>query len=217
VSPSIYYNSATNAVIEIFGAGLTNRPNLKLAALNKSQSQTNETSTENDTMDKQARVALCKSLGLADEAADASILAAAESLKTDKATALNKALTPDATKFIPIADYQLVKGDLDKALNSIQEQATQSAEVVIDAAIAAGKIAPASKDYHLNSCKSPEVLANFKKMVEASPSINGDGKDVDGDGDDKSKALNSQQRKILEGLGVDPEDKDVAADLKTQT
>ena len=211
ISPSIYFNKHSGVVTEIFGAGLTNRPNLALKALNKSQP--NPQKMEN-TMDKQTRIALCKTLGLANEASDVSILQAVEGLDNDKAAALNRASTPDAKKFVPIADYTLVKGDLDKALNTIEEQSTQTADVAIDAAIKAGKVAPSSKDYHLNACKTKDGLAAFNKMVEASASISSAsaGDDLGGNPDQKQKALNSQQRGILGGLGIDLDDEKAVAE-----
>lgn len=210
VSP-VFYSDDSNVIIEIIGAGLTNRPNLVMAALNKQQDS--NLILENK-MNPEQRKQLCKVLGLTDDATDESIVTAAESLKSDKEKALNKASSFDANKVVPIADYQQVRGDLDKALNKISEFETAGAEAVVDEAIKNRKIAPSSKDYHLNACKTEGGLEAFKKMVASSPAIIDDQNDLNGDPENKQPELNKDQRKILEGLGVDVTDEKILADIK---
>lgn len=165
-------------------------------------------------MTPEQRKQLCKVLGLTDDATDESIVTAAEGLKQEKEKALNKANSFDATKVVPIADYQQAMGDLEKARNKISEFETAGAEAVVDEAIKNRKIAPSSKDYHLNACKAEGGLEAFKNMVASSPAIIDDQNDLDGDPENNSPELNKDQRKILEGLGVNPADEDVMNDIK---
>lgn len=216
LSPVFYFDEAMN-VVAMKGAGLTNQPNLIMTALNKRGSFSSPdipTPLENQHMDKATRIALCKSLGLADEASDAAILTAVTTLKDDRQVAMNKAETPDPKKFVPIADYDLVKTNLATATNSLHESAKLEAEAIVDQAIKNGKIAPSSKDYHLAACKVEGGLENFQKMVEAAPKLTAaDGKTQTQPGSE-DVALNNDQTKILEGLGISLTDEDVLKDLK---
>jgi phage I-like protein len=128
-------------------------------------------------MDKAKRVALCRELGLADEAGDDAILIAVGSLKTDKATALNRAETPSLEKFVPRADHDKIKADLATALNTIEtdRKSKLDAEITsaVDAAVAAGKVTPATKDYYVASCRESGGLERFKQFVAAAPSLTG--------------------------------------------
>lgn len=216
LSPVFYHDKALN-ILAIKSAGLTNQPNLIMQALNKAdQSQSTPDIGMETVMDKTARIALCKSLGLTDEASDQAILAAVTQLQDDKKIALNKAETPDATLFVPRADYDQLKGNLETAQNKIDTIEGQKAEAVIDQAIKDGKVAPSSKDYHLAACKQDGGLEAFKAMVAASPSINDGGKDTTKNPEGGQIALNKDQRKILQGLGHDPDDADLVKDLKAE-
>lgn len=161
LSPVFRFDAATGAILAMVSAGLTNNPNLHLAALNAAQQETPE------TMDK----VVLEALGLKPEATAAEAVVAIGALTAARDTALNAAQHPDPEKFVPKADHQL-------ALNRIGEFETEAktraeAEIVaaVDAAVAAGKIAPASKEYHLASCRAEGGLARFRGMVAAAPAI----------------------------------------------
>jgi phage I-like protein len=162
LSPVFSFAKATGAVTRMVSAGLTNNPNLDLVALNRANPL-----KESEAMDKD----VLEALGLNTDATSADAVTAIGKLKTAEATALNRAENPDSTKFVPRADYDL-------ALNRVStfedaEKSRQSADVTatVEAAIAAGKIAPASRDYHIAACKADDGLKNFKAMVDASPEI----------------------------------------------
>jgi hypothetical protein len=96
---------------------------------------------------------------------------AINNLKVARDTALNAAQTPDPAKFVPKADHDL-------ALNRITTfetaaKAARETEIVaaVDAAVTAGKVAPASKDYHLAFCRTEGGLEQFKAMIAAAPVI----------------------------------------------
>jgi hypothetical protein len=115
--------------------------------------------------------AVLDALGLAASSTAADAVVAINALKADTATALNRAQTPDPERFVPKADHQL-------ALNRItafeaEAKARQEAEIVaaVDAAVTAGKVAPASKDYHLAACRQEGGLERFTAMIKAAPVI----------------------------------------------
>lgn len=160
LSPVFRYDVETGEILQIVSAGLTNSPNLEMAALNRA-------TTETETMDK----AVLDALGLAATATAADAVLAINTLKADKATALNRAETPDPARFVPRADHDL-------ALNRItafeaEAKARRETEIAaaVDAAVTAGKIAPASRDYHLAACRMEGGLDLFTAMVGAAPVI----------------------------------------------
>lgn len=161
LSPVFHFDRETRAVLELLSAGLTNNPNLHLAALNAAQEEIT------DTMDK----VVLEALGLKPEATAAEAVVAIGALKAATATALNSASHPDPEKFVPRADHQLALNRLGEF--EVAEKARAEAEIVaaVDAAVAAGKVAPASKDYHLASCRAEGGLARFQAMVAAAPAI----------------------------------------------
>ncbi|MEQ1672326.1 MAG: phage protease, partial [Hyphomicrobium sp.] len=91
--------------------------------------------------------------------------------------ALNSANAPSLEKFVPRADYDKIKGDLETASNAIKAAADAKldAEVTaaVDDAVKAGKVAPASKDFYLATCRKDGGLAEFKKFVETAPVLTG--------------------------------------------
>lgn len=162
ISPGFHFNPQTLAVTRLVSAGLTNAPNFIMPALNR-EGQPSET----DNMDP----AVLQALGLTPTATAAEAVLAINRMKDERTIALNSAQTPDPTLFVPKADHQL-------ALNRITafettEQTRRETEIIatVDAAIAAGKVAPASKDYHLASCRAEGGLERFTSFVGASPVI----------------------------------------------
>jgi phage I-like protein len=159
LSPVFQYDWETSEILRIASAGLTNSPNLEMAALNAQQ--------EKDPMDK----AVLEALGLQTTATSADAVVAINNLKIACDTALNAAQTPDPAKFVPKADHDL-------ALNRITTfetaaKAARETEIVaaVDAAVTAGKVAPASKDYHLAFCRTEGGLEQFRSMIAAAPVI----------------------------------------------
>ncbi len=165
VSPVFSFTKKAGEITKMISAGLTNQPNLQLAALNSA-----EHSGGNDEA-KSMNKAILEALGLPENASDLDAIQAINKIKTDEATARNRADQPDSTKFVPRPDYDLAMNKL-KSLEGEQEQRQQEAiNSAVDAAVEAGKIAPASRDYHIAACKTEGGLANFQAMVSASPVI----------------------------------------------
>lgn len=174
ISPTFYFNKDTLRIISLVSVALTNRPNLSMTALN---ARGDDPETKETTMDKEALKALCRKLGLQDEASPAAILAAVDTLADDKAKALNAAQTPPLDKFVPRAEYDKIKGDLDTANNAIKAagDAKREGEITsaVDEAVKAGKVIPANRDYYLAQCRKEGGLAEFVKFIESAPVLTG--------------------------------------------
>lgn len=162
VSPGFRFDPKTRVVRSIQSVGLTNVPNFALPALNREDQQ-----TEDPQMDKSVLAAL----GLPDTAVAADAVTAINSLKLAKETALNRAQTPDPEAWVPRADHQLALNRLGELEAGAKVQAESEINAALDAAVAAGKIAPASRDYHLATCRAEGGLDRFKTFIAAQPVI----------------------------------------------
>ena len=159
LSPVFQYDYQTGEILQIVSAGLTNNPNLEMAALNR-------TTTETD-MDK----AVLDALGLAATSTAADAVVAINTLKSEKAVALNRAEAPDPQRFVPQADHQLALNRITAFETEEKTRRESAITAAVDAAVAAGKVAPASKDYHLAACRQDGGLERFTAMVGAAPVI----------------------------------------------
>lgn len=200
LSPVLIYEKATGRVKSLSSIGLVNKPNLFNKSLNHEQ-------RKEIPMDLKK---LLLALGLAETATIEQALNAISALKTDLATALNRAETPSLDKFVPRADYDAAIGRATNAEQKIKNQEKAALETAInaeiDAALKAGKITPATKDFYTAMCRQDGGLDQFKKFVEAAPVV-GDPSGLDGkrpNGDEK--ALNAEEAKIAGMFGNSAED-----------
>ncbi len=195
LSPALAVDPSTSEIGYLLGAALVNRPNLVMAALNSQQEM---------QMEKSALA-----LGLAAGATDVQIAAAIEALKAEKVVALNAAATPSLEKFVPRGDYEVALNRASTAEAKIAaiETAGRDAEIEreIVAAIAAGKITPASRDFYVATCRAENGLASFRSFVAAQPSVFKTSGLDNRDADKKAAnvALNSEQDMIAAMMGVD--------------
>jgi phage I-like protein len=187
ISPSFNHDAKGN-VVELLGAGLVNTPNFTLPALN----------SETRSMFKD----LLKKLGLAETASENDAIAAVEALQTAQ-----NAGRVDLNLYVPRADFQLALNRANEAETKLADQAksARSAEVtaLIDGAVKAGKIAPASKEFYVATCASEEGLAAFKKHVETLPKLFDPAK-VEDRTDPANVALNAEQTDVALNMGIDP-------------
>ena len=196
ISPVFTFKKTTREIIQMLSAGLTNQPNLKLAALNNKQGQSQE-----NAMDK----AITGALSLPESASETDVLSAINKLKEDKDKALNSAQTPDPEQFVPRADYDLAQNKISEFEKAKAGQLEVAINTAVDAAIEAGKIAPASRDYHISSCKAAGGLDAFNTMVEGAPNLVAPAKL----GDPKDKAqngakLSDEEAAVCQAMGIDP-------------
>lgn len=193
LSPAFRFDPSSGEIIQIVSAGLTNNPNLAMAALNAA-------GTESDRMDK----AVLEALGLKADATAADAVVAINALKVARDTALNSAAHPDPDKFVPKADHQLALNRLTAFEADVRTRTEADIVATVDAAIAAGKVAPASKDYHLASCRAEGGLDRFKAMVAAAPEIAPKSK-IEGQPDKGQGALDAEHLAVCHQLGLKPE------------
>ncbi|MFV1934920.1 phage protease [Phaeobacter gallaeciensis] len=196
VSPVFTFTKAAKEIRKMISAGLTNQPNLELAALNTEDRQGG--ADEVLPMNK----AILEALGLPENASDLDVVTAINKMKTDEATARNRAENPDSGKFIPRADYDLAMNKISAFETAEKERQDEAINTAVGAAIEAGKIAPSSRDYHVAACRSEGGLEKFQQLVEASPVI---AKKSDLDTKDPGKnaiALSDEEMAACRALGM---------------
>ncbi|MCF1449985.1 hypothetical protein FS815_24655 [Agrobacterium vitis] len=172
ISP-VYQHDKRGQVLRLISAGLTNVPNLDLAAVAASTQPNQE-----DDMK-----AIAAALGLSEDADENAILTAINSVLTGNAaiaaaaglstsakpaeiiTAINSARAEvDPTKFVPIEQVTALQTGL-KALQTKIEG--EEAETAVNRAINEGRLAPALKAWGLDLHKKDPVA--FKAFADASP------------------------------------------------
>lgn len=204
LSPAFLHEKASGRILKLINAGLTNRPNLNLTALNRAETPPEE------AMDEK----LLAALGLPKDATAEQAHNAVTKMKADHETALNtaqsQAKTPSLDEYVPRPDY-------DKALNQAKEAATKLAqrdkaeqeaeiETAINAAIQEGKITPATKDFYLASCRADGGLEKFQEFVKAAPVVGGDsGLDGKQPGSGEN-GLTKDQLAICSAMSIEPEE-----------
>lgn len=213
VSPAFDHDKAGN-VIRIVSVGLTNTPNFPQLALNRAGDSSPE-AEEATPMSKLIALAL----GLAETAPEAEIVTAINSVKSAVAT-------PDITKFVPRSDYELAINRAKTAEETLAagKKAEQDAavEAAITGALTAGKITPASVDYHRSMCAQQGGLEKFKAYVAAAPQVIAQGGNQGGGPQAETLSLNATDKQVAAQLGISEETylaskKRVAADLATAT
>lgn len=133
-------------------------------------------------------------LGLSADAAVPDVLAAAA------VAAAASAGAPDPTKFVPIEQLTAVNAKL----VALEGAATATAATAaVDAAVASGKIAPASRDHFLKSAEKD--LPGFVALAATMPVILGDGEVVDTTKKDGMHGLTEAELTMCTTMGVTPE------------
>jgi phage I-like protein len=236
LSPVFYFTDDLR-IVALDSAGLTNKPNLHLTALNR-QVET----MEDDAMKK----ALCRKLGLPETATEQEIQAAVAKIMGDLDTANNRAMSKDMlsalglaedagadaavakinelasaqnhaqgagaidiTKLVPRADLEMALNRAETAEKALKDrEATElegKIEVAVNRAIQDGKIAPASKDFYVASCRKEGGLKEFEDFAKAAPQVIEDPQMPDKP-EGEGKAMNQQQAHIAEQFGNTAED-----------
>lgn len=199
LSPVFTYRKTDAGIVALTSAALTNQPNLPLTALNR----------EEPPMDL---TLITAALGLADSADIPVIAAAITALQGDLATARNRAETPPLDKFIPRQDYDAA---LARATNAEQQLATVNKErrdaeitALVDSALQARKITPATKDYYIAVCQTEGGVAAFKAIMALAPPHIGEATGLDGKKPNAQPAsaatLTPEQLAICTAMGLDP-------------
>lgn len=196
VSPVFDFSKSTRAVAKLRSAALTNQPNFNMPALNRAGAP------EGDPMDKDVLTAL----ELDDGATSAQAVAAITALKADKATALNRAETPDPEKFVPRADYDRARNRANELEEAEKKRADAEIVAEVDAAVEAGKIAPSSKDYHVAACRAEGGIEKFRTFIGGAPSIT-EPSGLDGKAPPASTSkMSDEERAVCRQMGVSEDD-----------
>ncbi|MDH1009347.1 phage protease [Pseudomonas nicosulfuronedens] len=197
LSPVFDFIPDNGRIVLFVSAGLTNKPNFHLTALNQ------EAPSENPTV--KISPALLALLGLPETATEEEALAAANQLKTAQAT---NSEHQNIERFVPRADYDTALSRATNAEQQLQNIKTEQHAKAVDAAIQeaseAGKITPATAEYHRASCHDQAGLDRFKAFVAAAPVV-GDPSNL---GERKphstTTALNAEEQSVCQQFGIDP-------------
>lgn len=148
-------NDGKNEIRRLLSVGLTNAPNLDLVALNRAGEAPPE--TEKPRM-SELHKAVCARLELASDASESAVIVALNA----RFEAQGKALA-DATERANKAETALNARDA----ADFERERTQ----VLDDAVKAGKVAPASRDHFAALCSSRDGLTQVKALLSTIPSI----------------------------------------------
>lgn len=162
---------------------------------------------------------LLKALGLAETATEADALAALSALRATHTAALTAAAVPDPAKYAPVAALTAVQGELATANAKLAaltaSQQTAEVDAVITAALAAGKLTPATEGWARDLGKTN--LAALNAFIAAAPVVVKPG-DTQTNGKQpagtQTAALSAEQIKVCQQMGISQEDfaKTLAAD-----
>lgn len=164
VSP-VFAHTAEGAIKRLLSAGLTNRPNLDLFALNHQQSAPTKTK-ENDVNEEQLK-RLRARLGLAADAS-AEAVELAMNARIDEAARTNVGMVPKTDLEAALNRANVAEGELKKLRDEAHERAVNA---FIEKGKAEGKIAPASEPFYRSLCATADGLANTQKHYETLPVI----------------------------------------------
>lgn len=163
ISPA--FGHADGEVQRLTSAALVNQPNFDLA-LNSAETQ------ETPPMK-----ALLKLLGLAESATEEQAVAALNALTAQHEVALNSARSAaaDPAKYAPRQELEVALNRATTAEAELQtlKGAQHESEITaaIDAATAAGKVIPATRDYYIAMCRAEGGLAAFRELEKVMPVI----------------------------------------------
>ncbi|HEJ9179955.1 TPA: peptidase [Serratia marcescens] len=189
-SPAFHF-TASGLVTKLSSVGLTNKPNLFVPALN----------SENTDMKLPEQIAAA--LGLGADATVESGVTAIQGLKNAEQVALNRAQNPDLASWVPKETHQLALNRAETAETALKERAEKDAEGLVDAAIAAGKIAPANRDMYLATCRTEEGRKQFGAFTEAAPVIvNTDSEKKKAPGQKDKQALTETEVAMCRSMGI---------------
>lgn len=215
LSPVFFHDAAGN-VRWLARAGLTNRPNLVLAAIHSQGPGAGQENIEvadfkkiagalglAEASDETAIVARC-STALAAEGTRGKVVAALQLQPTatddDVVAAINSLRTPDPTKYVPVETHTSVA-------NALQDARKKEREADVDAVIKAGKLTPAQRDWALSYHAADP--AGFAAFAANQPVVLQGGGETDLDKTPDAaaaKKLTSDEKAVCTALNITEED-----------
>lgn len=204
ISPEFYADKKTGEITGLAAAALVNRPAFQMTALASATSTAKETD-----MFK----AIAKALGLKEDATEEEILAAIQKRDQDHETELAaikaKAKTPSVDDFMPRADYDRVLARAETAEGQLKEageaEFKKRVETEIAAAVAAGKITPATKGHYIALCSDEASLEKVLTALGKSPEVISKS-GIHGRPDAGTSELSDVERETAASLGVSEKD-----------
>ncbi|WP_300728629.1 phage protease [Pseudomonas sp.] len=199
LSPVFDFDPDTTRIARLVSAGLTNKPNFLLTALNQE-------TTENTPV--KISPALLAALGLPETATEEQALAATTQLKATAQAANTE--KPNLTQFVPRADYDALGVRATNAEQALATQKKADHDKQVDAAITsatqAGKITPSTVEYHRAMCQDEAGLNRFKEFVTAAPVVAAATDLGTRKPGDLATALNSEEQQVAKLLGMSEAD-----------
>ncbi len=184
ISPAVL-QTPNGEIKGISSLGLTHKPNLEIAALNRKDDE----AMNKQTKQTEAPPAYLAELGLEADASPEKVAEAIKALKAkgeeskedapsvEDTVSDSQVETPALNNMVPRADYDALAGTvqaLQKQLNSVTEAAhSEKVEVALNNALQQGKIVPASVDYYRQCCMQEGGLKAFEAFIETAPSLGG--------------------------------------------
>ena len=199
LSPVFDFDPDTTRIARLVSAGLTNKPNFLLTALNQENTEVTPVTLS---------PALLTALGLPATATEEQAIAATTQLKAT-AQAVNTE-KPNLEQFMPRADYDSVLQRATNAEQALAEQKktehTKQVDALITSATQAGKITPATVDYHRAACQDETGLARFKAFVDAAPVVAAPSNLDERKPDKTATALNAEEQHVAKLLDMSEAD-----------
>ncbi|MEP3428267.1 MAG: phage protease [Roseibium sp.] len=112
-----------------------------------------------------------------------------------------KSTEPDPAKYVPIEQVTAMQGDLKSLRDSIQ---SDKAEELVSAAIEAGKLAPALKDWGLELARTD--LKQFEAFTANAPSLTGAQLGSQKKAEDGAGDLSDADLEVMSQLGLSRDD-----------
>ena len=192
------YDYDSREIIQIVGGGLTNKNNLRVPALNNKQ-----------TMEEPMDPKLMAALGLTPSGDPTKDLTAAlnaiQKLHNDHTTALNA-----QKDLVPRADLQTALNAKEAAETKLKEieagNFKAKVETAVNAATTAGKVSPATKQYHLDTIKTAEALNRFEETYGKAPPLVPEGSTAPTGSPEEQPALNAVEKSIGDVFGNSADD-----------
>ncbi|MGL5007367.1 MAG: phage protease [Plesiomonas shigelloides] len=178
-SPAFDYSPESGQVLALSSSGLTNKPNLYVPALNNQE--------DNNV---KLPLIITQLLGLPEEATPEQAVTAINTMKSEHQTALNA--QQDPTKYVPVATHQLALNRAQELQGKLDQIEKDKVESLVDAAIAAGKVAPADKNMYVGLCSTENGREQFTAWCSRAPVI-ADGTQVNTSGAGDSDALSADE------------------------
>ncbi|MEX2155106.1 MAG: phage protease [Gemmatimonadaceae bacterium] len=218
LSPVFAHNKA-GEILALIRAGLTNKPNLGLTAINSTTSAKDHAMSD---VLKAALQRLAAMLGLPTTADQDAIVAAVnatvesdrknrealtalrtkarlgETASADEIfTAAQAAVTVDPSRFVPMAQHSAV-------VDQLRTMQTANVERLVDEASKAGKLLPAQRQWAIDyASANPD---GFKAFIDKQPTIVKAGEETRRDVETGSSKLTDADRAVCASLGIKEED-----------